>query len=323
MEIPSLPENELFRVESLKALNILDSLPEERFDRIARLAKKLFAVPIAVVSLVDTNRQWFKSCVGLDAKETPRDISFCGHAILGDDILMIQDAALDARFSDNPLVTGFPHIRFYAGCPLKSSNGAKLGTLCLIDLEPRFLINEDKQLLRDLSKMAEDELNALEFSTTDELTRLSNRRGFHMLAHHVFHQSKNLDTPCLLLLFNIEEAKQLNGPHNSLITDNLTKDFVALLLATFRDSDVIARIDEHEFVVLLTSATQAKNAVVRFDQALSAYNKEKAENASLISQTPLIPLSFKSCSAEFDTKHSIDLDKLLCEKSAELRKQIS
>ena len=90
-----------------------------------------------LISLVDENRQWFKSCDGLDASETSREISFCGHAILGDDIFLVPDAALDERFSNNPLVTGEPHIRFYAGCPLRMANGSKLGTLCIIDRQPR------------------------------------------------------------------------------------------------------------------------------------------------------------------------------------------
>lgn len=136
MQIPAKPADEPARLDALRALNILDTSPEERFDRLTRLAKRLFDVPIALVSLVDVDRQWFKSCVGLDASETPRDISFCGHAIVGDEILMIRDTLVDERFHDNPLVTGAPHIRFYAGCPLRVPNGSKIGTLCLIDADP-------------------------------------------------------------------------------------------------------------------------------------------------------------------------------------------
>src|ERR1700752_1549332 len=116
MLTPALPADENTRLDTLRALNILDTSPEERFDRLTRLAKRLFGVPIALVNLVDADRQWFKSCVGLSATETPRDISFCGHAILGDDILLVPDAGVDERFHDNPLVTGDPNIRFYAGC---------------------------------------------------------------------------------------------------------------------------------------------------------------------------------------------------------------
>lgn len=126
MQKPAKPLDEATRLDTLRALNILDTLPEERFDRLTRLAKRLFGVPIALVSLVDEDRQWFKSCQGLHASETSRDISFCGHAILGDDIFLIPNAAADERFHDNPLVTDEPHIRFYAGCPLTVSKGASL-----------------------------------------------------------------------------------------------------------------------------------------------------------------------------------------------------
>jgi len=119
MQAAPFPSSESSRIATLRLLNILDTEPEERFDRLTRLAKRLFSVPIATVTLVDSNRQWFKSSVGLAVCETSRDISFCGHAILGDDILLVPDARDDKRFFDNPLVLGDPNIRFYAGCPLK------------------------------------------------------------------------------------------------------------------------------------------------------------------------------------------------------------
>ena len=155
---PTLPFNEIYRLQALHDLKILDTPPEERFDRIIRLAIRLFDVPIALVSLVDANRQWFKSCYGLDISESSRDISFCAHAILADDILLIPDALADERFYDNPFVTNDPFIRFYAGCPLVGLDGNKLGTLCIIDRRPREFSQEDLASLRDLAKMVEKEL---------------------------------------------------------------------------------------------------------------------------------------------------------------------
>ena len=154
MLVPRKPANEEARIQALHGLNLLDSAPEERFDRLTRLAKRLFNVPIALVTLVDKDRQWFKSCVGLDATETSRDVSFCGHAILKDDLLLVRDAREDERFHDNPLVTGEPNIRFYAGYPLTVPNGNKMGTLCLLDTKPRELDDEERALLRDLAEMA-------------------------------------------------------------------------------------------------------------------------------------------------------------------------
>jgi len=124
MQQPAIPDNETQRLAALHALDVLDTPPEERFDRITRIAARLMDVPICLVTLVDANRQWFKSCIGLDASETPRDISFCGHAILAPEALVIPDAAADPRFADNPLVAGEPRIRFYAGEPLAAVEAA-------------------------------------------------------------------------------------------------------------------------------------------------------------------------------------------------------
>ncbi len=161
MMTSTLPPNEEQRLDALRGLNILDTPPEERFDRITRLAQRLFEVPITLISLVDAHRQWFKSSQGLSASETPREISFCTHAIKQSDPMVVPDAALDPRFADNPLVTGDPNIRFYAGYPLSAPDGSRVGTLCLIDQKPRQLTEEELAILRDLGSLAEDEMNAL------------------------------------------------------------------------------------------------------------------------------------------------------------------
>jgi GAF domain-containing protein len=169
MHTPDHPANELIRLTTLQSLHILDTPPEERFDRITRIAQRLFNVPIALVSLIDSERQWFKSCQGLEVCETPRNISFCGHAILDNALFVVPDTLLDDRFRDNPLVTGGPKIRFYAGAPLSLGNGVILGTLCVIDRVPRHLTDEDQQLLVDLGQIAQQELLAMQLSTLDEL----------------------------------------------------------------------------------------------------------------------------------------------------------
>jgi len=158
MKSPSQPANEVERLNALCQLNILDTEPEERFNRITRLAKEHFKVSIALVSLVDSERQWFKSKQGLDASETPRDISFCGHAILGKEIFCITDTLKDERFVDNPLVTGPPNIRFYAGAPLFEARGFAVGTLCVIDPAPRDWSEDDAKMLRDLADCVQQEL---------------------------------------------------------------------------------------------------------------------------------------------------------------------
>lgn len=249
-----LPADDTARVATLRSLNILDTPPEERFDRLTRLAKRLFGVPIALVSLVDANRQWFKSCEGLNVKETPRDVSFCGHAILRDDILMIPDAMLDERFHDNPLVTEEPHIRFYAGCPLRVANGSKLGTLCLLDVKARELDDEERELLRDLARMAEQELAAVQMATMDELTQLSNRRGFEALAQHALNVCKRMDKPASLLFFDLNKFKQINDTFGHAEGDRALVTFAEVLREVLRESDVIGRLGGDEFVAFLTQA---------------------------------------------------------------------
>ena len=147
------PTNEALRLKALHDLAILDSPREQSFDDIAQVAMQLCNVPIAVVSLVDRDRQWFKSCLGLDATETPRDVAFCAHAILApDDVLVVEDATKDNRFFDNGLVTGAPYIRFYAGAPLINSEGMALGTLCVIDYQPRVISAEQISSLKALAR---------------------------------------------------------------------------------------------------------------------------------------------------------------------------
>ncbi len=159
MQEPALPENETLRQQALDRLQILDTGPEERFDRLTRLASTLFEVPIALVSLVDRDRQWFKSCHGLDVRQTPREVSFCGHTILADTCLVVEDASLDPRFADNPLVTAAPDIRFYAGWPISAPGGGRIGTLCVIDRRARSFGPRERALLQQLAVMVEHELS--------------------------------------------------------------------------------------------------------------------------------------------------------------------
>jgi GAF domain-containing protein len=158
MIFPGIPHNEAERIAVLRELLVLDTAPEDRYDTITSYCQSRFDVEIAVVSLVDADRQWFKSICGLDAKETPRNISFCGHAILEDKVMEVRDALRDERFADNPLVLGPPLIRFYAGAPLKHSSGQILGTLCLIDSKPKRLEPEELEHLVVLAHMVTMEL---------------------------------------------------------------------------------------------------------------------------------------------------------------------
>lgn len=177
MQKPEFSANESERVAALRAAKILDTPPEEIYDRITRLVAHTLNMPVALISLVDVDRQWFKSKVGVDVDETPRDVSFCGHALLGSSEFIVSDAHEDPRFADNPLVTGATNIRFYAGIPLRSIDGYALGTLCSIDHIPRQLSEAQLSILRDLASIAEEliQQRQLTLSTAQLLESLQER----------------------------------------------------------------------------------------------------------------------------------------------------
>lgn len=158
MRAPERPDNEQQRLRSLYELELLDTDASAMFDGAVELAAQITGCPIALVSLVDTDRQWFAAARNLDASETGRDVSFCGHAILDDQVLVVPDARVDARFHDNPLVTSDPSIVFYAGAPLAMPDGTTLGTVCVIDREPRYLSERQIRALSQLGRLVVDQL---------------------------------------------------------------------------------------------------------------------------------------------------------------------
>lgn len=225
LEAP-IPGNEKERLTALKDLEILDTAPEERFDRITQIAQRLFNVPICTLSLIDSHREWFKSCQGLDDSEGLRAISFCGHAILEKNIFVIPDALDDQRFFDNPIVAGKPYIRFYAGQPICSANGHRVGTLCIKDTKPREFTETDKALLRDLASWAELELNMRDLSLAiierkkSEKVLIAYQNRLEELVEQRTHELQKLNQE---LQREIEERKRANQElrdvHGQLISE--------------------------------------------------------------------------------------------------------
>ncbi|MGL5305589.1 GGDEF domain-containing protein [Aeromonas jandaei] len=305
MQSPVVPDNEKQRLDALRRLAVLDSPAEERFDRITRMARNMFDVPIALVSLVDENRQWFKSCCGLPVLETPREISFCGHAILGEELFVVEDATQDPRFFDNPLVTGEPHIRFYAGHPLEVGDGLKLGTLCIIDRKPRSLSDKDQALLADLASMVESELRAVQMATIDELTGITNRRGFMLLADKSLKYAFRVKNPVTLLFLDLNHFKVINDTYGHNVGDDALCQMAELLCRVFRDADISARLGGDEFVVLLpgTGHEHSSRIKERFYNALENFNHTSGKPYQL------------SCSlgiVVYDALTPPNLDSLLC-----------
>jgi len=212
MQEPARPKDETERLAALRRLAILDTPQEQRFNRITRTAARLFKVPMALISLVDDERQWFKSRYGLYVDQTPRAVSFCGHAILQDQPLVVEDALADERFMDNPLVTGAPNVRFYAGRVLCTSNGVRLGTLCILDREPRKLSEDDFLMMDDLANWAEREIN-LSMVAEEHLGRLSELLSHVQDAVIALGDEGRIESasPAAASMLGHESAKSLRG----------------------------------------------------------------------------------------------------------------
>jgi diguanylate cyclase (GGDEF)-like protein len=271
---PEEPKNEAERLHALRTLKILDSSHEERFDRVTRMAKRMFNVSISLVSFVDEDRQWFKSKQGIDASEMPRYISFCGHAINQDGLFIIPDASKDERFFDNPLVTDAPNIRFYAGYPLNLRQGINIGTLCLMDSKPKILNEEDQQLLKDLGTMIEQEIESIQLATLDELTLISNRRGFLTLVDHSLKVCRRNKVPMSFIIFDLNKFKAINDEYGHHEGDFVLTTFAKIMLDSFRECDVIGRLGGDEFVAMLSDSdgVKADLALARFSAAVKRVN---------------------------------------------------
>jgi diguanylate cyclase (GGDEF)-like protein len=265
-----IPSNEAARLAELHEYEVLDTACEENFDTMARLAARLTGCPIALVSLVDEERQWFKARYGLDAAETPRGQAFCAHAILDPSHpLVVPDATKDPRFNDNALVTGDPNIRFYAGIPLVTPRGYALGTLCVIDREPRQLEPDE---LAALTGLAQSVTTTLELrrvmrqvhtmALTDSLTGLPNRAAFlNALGQAVTRQRRD-GRPFSLLYADLDRFKQINDRYGHEAGDRVLKAVAAALRTSMRHEDTMARIGGDEFGAVLVGGDGSEGALV-------------------------------------------------------------
>lgn len=303
----ALPSDEANRLASLRGLGLLDTPAEERFDRITRMAQRLFDVPIALVSLVDEDRQWFKSHQGLDATETPREMAFCAHALGSPEVLHVSNATTDPRFSDNPLVQGDPNIRFYAGAPIAGPDGAPLGTLCVIDREPRDLSPDDLQALQDLATMVEHEIAFTELAITDELTGLSNRRGMHLLGVQAIDVCARLSLPAVLVFVDLDNLKPINDGFGHEVGDRAIRVVADAMASSFRSAGVIARVGGDELCALLVATESHDEPIRRLEQAVA----KAAEGDAGLRQ-----LAVSVGLARFDPAEPVGLDDLIAEADA-------
>jgi diguanylate cyclase (GGDEF)-like protein len=275
---PSHPE-ETRRLAALHALDILDSEREERFDRLTRLAQRVFKTQAAQVNLIDQERVWFKASLGFPGEEAARGTSFCGHSILEPGTTVVGDATLDERFTDNPFVLGDPNIRFYAGHPINAPGGEPVGTLCVFDDSPRDAAEFDRETLQELAAMAEAEIAALSLAIGDELTGLSNRRGFEMLGERLLEAARRVGLPVTAVYADLDNMKPINDSYGHDAGDRALVETAAILSSVLRDSDLLARLGGDEFCAVLAGA-EAQEAVAaagRIEDALRTRNAATEE----------------------------------------------
>nr|WP_318383771.1 sensor domain-containing diguanylate cyclase [uncultured Enterobacter sp.] len=275
MKFPALPENEKERLKSLYMMDLLDKKDDERLSRLTRLAKATFDVPIALISLLDRDRQWLVSCTGVNVRETSRNVSFCAHAILLQGALIVKDARKDERFENNPFVTGEPYVRFYAGCPVHLPDGSVAGTVCVIDDQPREFSSEEINLLLDLGAIVEDEFLIISQAMTDKLTELPNKRGFLRIADKRFIELTRANTPFSLLYFVVDNLQSVNDLWGHAEGDSILRAFAKSLRSCLNKGDVCGRVDGSAFAVLLThqSDFDADAFLFNLQERIDAFNQ--------------------------------------------------
>ena len=273
-----LPIDEDARLENLESYDILDTLPEQAYDDIVRLAAIICGSAMGFITMIDRDRQWFKATLGLDVSETPRDISFCAHALsTPDEVLTVKDAHLDSRFAQNPLVTGEPHIRFYAGAPLVTPENHVLGTLCVADRIPRGMSEEQQEALKALSRQVVTQLelrrqlkelqrseHRLEsalaelavLSSTDSLTGIHNRRALDERLKIEFERAQRYKLDLSFLMIDVDRFKQFNDRFGHPAGDTVLQQVAQTLQNNARAPDFVARYGGEEFSVILPNTSR-------------------------------------------------------------------
>jgi diguanylate cyclase (GGDEF)-like protein len=244
-------DGEAPRLEALARFDVLDTEPEEAFDRITRLVRTLLGTPMALVSLIDRDRQWFKSRLGFNASETPREVSFCTHAIRHQHTLLVRDAQTDPRFVQSPLVVGEPYVRFYAGAPLRTRDGHNIGTLCAMDTKVRDLNPAQIRALEDLARIAIDELELRRLASVDSLTGALTRRSFYERAQRDIEQRGANGRSLSCAIIDVDNFKAVNEAHGHAAGDLLLQYVVSTCMAALRGAEYLGRIGGDKFALVL------------------------------------------------------------------------
>lgn len=260
------------RLSALRRLEILDTPPEEPFEHVVNLVRTVLGVPMCAISLLDEDRQWFKAEAGIDAEETPRDTSFCTHAIRRHEHFVVTDATTDPRFADNPAVTGDMHVRSYLGIPLTTPDGYNVGALCAIDTCAREFTDREIAILDNFARIIVNEMELRRIAERDQLTGALSRRGFLEKARAEIERFRRYQRPSSLLLGDIDRFKSVNDTWGHPAGDQVLRAFAAALDSEKRPIDVFGRLGGEEFALLLpeTEAADAVKAADRFRERIAA-----------------------------------------------------
>jgi diguanylate cyclase (GGDEF)-like protein len=247
-----IPRDEEQRLRDLERYGVIGTASDEHLERLVHLAASIFQTPISVISLVDADRQWFLSQQGLSVQETPREMAFCAHAIAGDDLFVIPDACADERFANNPLVLNEPHVRFYAGAPLRTNHGHNLGTFCVIDSQARPPLDPNqRQQLRWLGELVMRELELRRLTQLCPTTGLPNRRTFLQIGQREFERCRQEGLELSLLCFDLDNFRQINIRWGHEAGDTVLVDLCRLSTALLREQDYAGQIGDGEYALLL------------------------------------------------------------------------
>ena len=246
-----IPSDEEERLRDLERFGLLGHRSDIHLDRLVELARLIFDVPMAAISLVTANRQWFLAEKGLNIRETPRGVAFCAHAIMGSSVLVVPNALKDERFCSNPLVTSEPQIRFYAGAPLRSSSGHNLGTLCVIDCQPMEPTAAQIRQLELLSQLVMRELDLRRQRFLCPITDLPIRQEFLRIAEQECHRARIERRDLSLLLFDIDNFRAINSRWGHHAGDEVMADLCKMTRQFLREEDFAGRLGDGEFALLL------------------------------------------------------------------------
>lgn len=298
------PYDEDERIDALKKMNMCSGESIERLDRIARVAQRIFALPYADFSLIDTQDQVLLSSFGYAEERISRDISMANHALCKGEIFVVSDTLRDDRFAGNPLVVSQPKIRFYAGIPVRNKNATRIGVFSVAGREPRAFSAQDQSMLRDLGEMITNELSFLEVAQFDRSTQMSVNDGFFSLAQQGLRVCERNKNPAVVVVFDVKKIQTISEVDSDFDKDRHIRVFANKLRHFFRKSDVIGRLGSEEFTALLlnTRVENLSEIIMKLQAALDSYNA---------SNTSRVQVGFTHGFAEFDPEHPVTSNALV------------